>query len=92
MTATAKKGFSLASLPPTDSALKEHAKRVYLQVQVSLGFDNLNPKLWGWKRTSTMLIMVMNTEPIAPEKLLKIVSMKKKILLFKYYSIQLFSL
>lgn len=71
LTGTSKKGFSLAFLPPTDSALLEHAKRVYYQVQVWLGRDDLNPEFWGWKRTSTMFIPVMSNNSIAPEDLLK---------------------
>lgn len=41
-----KKEVVLASLPPTESALRERTKRVYFQIQVWLGND-LNPEEWG---------------------------------------------
>ncbi|XP_031787371.1 uncharacterized protein LOC116417610 isoform X1 [Nasonia vitripennis] len=71
-TAIAKKELSLSSLPPTDSVLREHAKRVYYQIQIWLGFD-LDPVLWGWKRTSNMLLPIMNPKPVAPIELLEMI-------------------
>ncbi|XP_031788953.1 uncharacterized protein LOC116417917 isoform X1 [Nasonia vitripennis] len=71
-TAIAKKELSLSSLPPTDSVLREHAKRVYYQMQIWLGFD-LDPVLWGWKRTSNMLLPIMNPKPVAPVELLEMI-------------------
>ncbi|OXU32211.1 hypothetical protein TSAR_008005 [Trichomalopsis sarcophagae] len=68
----AKKELSLSSLPPTDSVLREHAKRVYYQMQIWLGFD-LDPVLWGWKRTSNMLLPIMNPKPVAPIELLEMI-------------------
>ncbi|OXU23828.1 hypothetical protein TSAR_008354 [Trichomalopsis sarcophagae] len=59
-------------LPPTIPVLKEHAKRVYYQMQFWLGF-NLNPEDWGWRRTSNMLLPIINTKPVAPKELLEMV-------------------
>lgn len=69
-----KKKFSLAVLPLTDAALKEHTKRVYYQIQLWLGHDSINPELWGWKRSGNILIPIMTTKMIAPKELLEIVS------------------
>jgi hypothetical protein len=41
-----KPTFSLASLPPTLEAARQHCLRVYLQVQTWLG-NNMNPMNWG---------------------------------------------
>lgn len=43
---SSKKRFQLSSLPPTKSALREHVKRVYFQIQSWMGV-HLNPELWG---------------------------------------------
>ncbi|XP_058793287.1 uncharacterized protein LOC131665425 [Phymastichus coffea] len=71
-TTVAKKELSLKTLAPTAAVLKQHAKRVYYQMQIWLGFE-LDPVLWGWKRTTNMLIPIMNTEPIAPKDLVEMV-------------------
>lgn len=66
---TSKKRFQLSALPPTKSALCEHVKRVYYQIQSWLG-ENLNPEHWGWKRTQFILIPVMMKDPPIPAELL----------------------
>lgn len=71
-TAVTKKELSLSMLPPTAPVLKEHAKRVYYQMQFWLGF-NLNPEDWGWRRTSNMLLPIINTKTVAPKELLEMV-------------------
>ena len=45
-----KGSFSLASLPPTETAAKFHSFRTFHQVQKWLG-NELQPTEWGWKRT-----------------------------------------
>ncbi|XP_043494309.1 uncharacterized protein LOC122519118 [Polistes fuscatus] len=51
----------LAALPPTQLVLREDVRRTFYQVQSWLG-NNLNARDWGWKRTTTMMVPVMNTE------------------------------
>lgn len=49
-----RKGFKVAKLPPSNSALKMHTLRVYYQIQQWLqppGVENsLDPTKWGWRR------------------------------------------
>ncbi|XP_045475385.1 uncharacterized protein LOC123686399 isoform X2 [Harmonia axyridis] len=68
-----KKEVILASLPPTESALREHTKRVYYQIQQWLG-NNLNPDDWGWRRTLFMMIPIMSNAEPAPKELIDKVS------------------
>lgn len=68
-----KKEVILASLPPTESALREHTKRVYYQIQQWLG-NNLNPDDWGWRRTLFMMIPIMSNAEPAPKELIEKVS------------------
>ena len=70
LTVRSKKQISLALLPPSDSALREHVKRVYYQIQSWLG-RSLNPEDWGWKRSNSLMLPVMNNKPVAPAHLLE---------------------
>lgn len=60
----------LSKLPQTKSALHQHAKRVYYQVQRWRGND-MDPTKWGWKRAGMLLIPVMSTDPPAAEEFLR---------------------
>lgn len=70
--AHAKKELSLAVLPPTPSSLRQHAYRVFYQIQEWLG-NELNPEEWGWKKTTTMMLPITNTDDPAPKDLLNLV-------------------
>ncbi|XP_043279745.1 uncharacterized protein [Venturia canescens] len=63
----------LAQLPPTQPVLREHVKRTFYQIQSWLS-NELNPEDWGWRRTRTMMVPVMNPENSAPDNLLTLVS------------------
>ncbi|KAJ8677393.1 hypothetical protein QAD02_013180 [Eretmocerus hayati] len=63
----------LKMLPPIESALQEHVKRVYYQMQTWLG-KSPDAQLWGWKRTQTMMFPTMTTQPPAPMELLNTIS------------------
>lgn len=78
---TSKKKIQLSSLPPTESALREHTKRVYYQVQSWLG-ANLIAENWGWRRTQFILVPVMMEEPAVPSELLTQVSYENVNFLF----------
>lgn len=73
-----KKEISLAVLPPTEAALREHSKRVYLQIQTWLGHD-MNPEEWGWRRTNCMMLPIMTTKPPGPKELLEMVNIRNKV-------------
>ena len=62
--------ININRIPPTDSALQQHAFRVYLQCQ-DWFFNNLNPTDWGWKVENNFLIPVYTSKPLLPEKFLK---------------------
>ncbi|CAG4961221.1 unnamed protein product [Colias eurytheme] len=62
--------FLLSCLPPTSVAAHQHFFRVYYQVQVWLGYDQLDPTDWGWKLVNNILEPVQTLLPPAPEKLL----------------------
>lgn len=49
VTLTTQTEIRLASLPPTSSALLQHSKRVFYQIQKWQG-SNLQPEEWRWKR------------------------------------------
>ena len=61
--------FSLASLPPTSAAAKQHSYRTHLTVQEWMG-NSLNPTEWGWRS----LVPLEMDIPVAPETLLTMVS------------------
>lgn len=67
-----KPKFNLASLPPTEDAVKQHSLRAYLQVQQWNGVkcDALN---WGWQKCNEGLIPVPLLQPPAPDKLLQLI-------------------
>lgn len=71
--AATHKKVDLASLPPTEAALRQHSFRVYHQVQKWLGHENC-PELWGWKKTDSGLVPVPTTQPAAPDSLLHMIS------------------
>ncbi|MES9880176.1 MAG: hypothetical protein ABW185_04765 [Sedimenticola sp.] len=67
--------FKLESLPPTTAAAKYHTYRTYFAIQEWLGnVGDLEPTHWGWVRTDSMLTPIMTDMPVAPERVLKIVS------------------
>ena len=65
--------FTLASLPPTSAAARQHSLRTFLQVQQWLG-NELSPTEWGWKIQDTSLLPVTTDLPPAPQKLMKLIS------------------
>lgn len=65
--------FSLAQLPPTRDAIKQHGLRTYFQVQQWKG-HLLDPLIWGWKKSKYGLIAIRTTAPPAPEILLKTIA------------------
>ncbi|CAH2085134.1 unnamed protein product [Euphydryas editha] len=65
-----KKEVVLASLPPTESSLREHTKRVYYQIQIWLG-NTLNAEEWGWRKTLFMMLPTMSTSDPAPQELIE---------------------
>lgn len=60
----------MSNLPPTENAAIEHLKRVYFQVQLWLGNDDL-PEKWGWENKDQFLTPIKMTQAPAPESLLK---------------------
>ena len=66
--------FTLANLPPTSAAARQHSLRTYLQVQQWLGKDP-SPTEWGWKTHNNNLLLPLPTDlPPAPQKLMKLIS------------------
>ena len=61
------------SLPPTSSAAKFHAYRVYYQVQTWLGNTLVNPTDWGWNVSDGVMYPYMTDIAPAPDSLLKMV-------------------
>ena len=58
------KGADIKKLPPTNSAAKYHSFRVYYQVQVWLGNENIHATDWGWiLREDRLLPKIMDYEP-----------------------------
>ncbi|KAJ8896573.1 hypothetical protein PR048_001917 [Dryococelus australis] len=71
MKSSTKVKANLASLPPTNSAAKQHSFTVYLQTQQWLDNDSLNPEHWGWLRDDRgVLSPIKTTNPIAPDSVL----------------------
>lgn len=66
--------LDISALPPTEGA-KQHAFRVYYQVQLWLG-NELPPEQWGWELKHTQLKPVPTKEPVAPEEVLRLVFCK----------------
>lgn len=73
-----KAAVELESLPPSDDAANFHILRVYLQVQLWMGDNNINPENWGWEGSENGLIPIQTRCPIAPPELLQVVSCKCK--------------
>ena len=67
------KTFTLAALPPTSSAARQHSFRTYLQKQQWLGRD-LQPTEWGWKYHNNSLTPIATDLPDTPQKLMKVIS------------------
>ena len=65
--------FQLESLPPTSEALKQHILRVYHSVQQFMG-NYLEPTNWGWVKKNGTLYPFPTDKPIAPNKLLEMIS------------------
>ncbi len=65
--------FKLESLPPTSAAAKQHSYRTYHTVQQWVG-NSLSPLEWGWQLKENCLVPTESDNPIAPERLLKMVS------------------
>ena len=66
-------GFKLESLPPSSAAAKFHSYRAYLAVQQWIG-NNLGPTDWGWQYRDGMLVPLTTDRPVAPTRVLRIVS------------------
>ena len=66
-------GFKLESLPPTVAAAKFHSYRAYLAVQQWIG-NNLCPTDWGWHYRDGSLVPLTTDRPVAPTRVLQIVS------------------
>lgn len=63
--------YDIKKLPPTDLALKEHAKRVYLQCQYWCS-NILDPKEWGWKTGKNNILQpIFTSADLIPETFLK---------------------
>lgn len=70
---TKKSAVKLTSLVPTISALDEHIKRVYLQIQIWLGNKSLPLADWGWTKVQGTWVPNKMKDSPAPEELLKII-------------------
>lgn len=60
-------------LPPTSAALRNHSLRVYHQVQMWCGVDNLHPEDWGWKIIIGRMLPLTSSKDPAPQELLKVI-------------------
>lgn len=69
-----KTKFALETLPPTEGAARQHAFRVFYQVQMWLGNENLKATDWGWTIKNNNLVPVRTTDPPIPKKLLDQIS------------------
>ena len=67
---TLKEIFKLELLPPTDGAAKQHAMRVFYQIQLWLG-NELNAEQWGWIVKSNGLQPKYSEDAMIPDELLK---------------------
>lgn len=74
---TTNKTNNLSLLPPTESAVRQHVFRTYLQVQTWLGIFK-DPQEWGWRQTNNGLEPICTTAAPAPPELLKLISCKCK--------------
>lgn len=67
---TAKAVVDVQTLPMTESAAYYHLLRVYLQTQIWLGNEHLDPTIYGWKIEGNRLTPKTTDLSIAPKKLL----------------------
>ena len=67
------KHVDIQVLPPTNDAAKYHSFRVYHQVQVWQGNENLKPTEWGWKEVNDQLFPRTMDKAPAPDSLMKII-------------------
>ena len=67
-----KNAIKPEELGPTSDATAQHSLRVYYQVQVWKGNNELNAEEWGWRKTWGTLMTVAAMKPPAPQELLKI--------------------
>lgn len=65
--------FKLESLPPTSGVATLHSFRTYHTIQQWQGND-LPPIEWGWQQREGMLVPIETDRPVAPEKVLKMIS------------------
>ena len=65
-------------LPPTSAATRYHSLRIYHQIQVWKGRNDLPAQNWGWAVKGNRLLAVHTDRPPAPEKFLKVVRCKCK--------------
>ncbi|KAJ8886546.1 hypothetical protein PR048_012757 [Dryococelus australis] len=70
----------MASLPPTSAAAKQHTFGTYYQVRKWLVYKDINPMEWGWSITNDTNYPIHSTKPLAPEKVIKLVSCNCKVL------------
>jgi hypothetical protein len=70
---TSKTSVQVETLPPTTAAFLYHTLRTYLQTQIWLGNNELNPVDWGWEVTNNKLYPIRTHLLPAPEPLLKVV-------------------
>ena len=69
-----KNAIKPEGLGPTSDATAQHSLRVYYQVQVWKGNNELNAEEWGWRKTTRgILIPVAAMKPPALQELLKII-------------------
>ena len=66
-------GFKLESLPLAAAAAKFHSYRSYLAVHQWIG-NNLRPHDWRWQYRDGSLVQLTTDRPVAPTRVLRIVS------------------
>lgn len=67
---TAKSCIKVQSLPPTEAATYYHNLRVYLQTQIWLGNESLDPLEYGWKKVNQKFVPQTTDLEVAPMELL----------------------
>ena len=72
-------GFRLELLPPTSAAAKFHSYRTYYTVQQWLGNDEVVATDRGWHFRDGMLHPIGADRPVAPERVMRIVSCGCKV-------------
>ena len=64
-----KGSLKLENWPPTEGATKQHAYRLYLQLQQWLGYKK-DPTVWVSKERQNVIYPVHTLEPLIPDELL----------------------